>query len=231
MSHRLNGSGVSLEQEGKTTAAYRAYSSILPYLSSLSSTFADNPQHHYWREMVLARYSVLISHHVLAHVNPGDLLSPAASIPPSSLLTPFRAYAHNWDSRLSARGSRPSFNLRPWQAYYDTLSRLVQHSIVQPIFSSRLHQRTELKTVERIFEDGLLKEVSFPRADQTSSQIEGWVDQVIANWRIMCGSTWRAEELGEGGRAGVGQGVLDVSFHPRGTTSLLDHLRGSTDCN
>jgi len=225
LNHLLTHSGVSLEKEGMTRDAYRTYESMLPYLSNLPSTFANTTQHHYWREMLLARYSMLSSRHVVAHAgNPIDLLSPAASIPPTSLLTSFRAYAHNWDSKLYARAGKSSFSLRPWQAYYDTLSILVQQGFVEPMFKSKLQQRTEVKIVETIYEDGLLKGVTFPRADQTSSQIESWVDQVMANWRIMCGSTWQEEELGEGGKAALGHGVLDVGSALRETTNLMKPL-------
>lgn len=218
LSFWLKHSGYSLEQEGKTRDAYQVYESMLPYISNLPSTFARTTQHHYWREMVLARYCMLSSSYVLAHAeSPSDLLSPAASIPSASLLTSFRAYAHNWDAELAARANRSSFSLAPWQAYYNVLSILVQHGIVEPMFDSKLQQSTELKTVETIYEDGLLKNINFPRADQTSSLVETWVDQVMANWRVMYGSTWREEEVGEGGKATLARDVLDVSPLPKET--------------
>lgn len=213
LNHRLTHLGVSLEQEGKTRNAYRAYESTLPYISNLTSTFANTTQHQYWREMVFARYCLLASRHFVAHADdPNDLLSPTATIPPSTLLTPFRAFAHNWNPELSARAGRSSANVHIWQVYYDTVSILIQQGSLQLMFNSKLQQSTELKTIETVYEDGLLKEVDFPKADQTSSQIEGWVDQVVANWRIMCGSTWKEEELPEGGRAALGHGVLDVGL-------------------
>lgn len=209
-----------------TDIACQDYEKTLPYLSNLPSTFANTTQHQYWREMVFARYSLLASRHVVAHAsNPIDLLSPDAEIPPSSLLTPFRLFARNWDPTLAARAGRSSSNLRLFKAYYDALSIIVQQGFVKPMFNSKLQQSTELKAIETVYEDGLLKEVAFPGADQTSSPIEGWVDQVMANWRILCGPTWREEELGEGGRAALGHGVLNVGLSPRVITDFIDHVR------
>lgn len=77
------------------------------------------------------------------------------------------------------------------------------------MFVTKLEQSVELKKVETTYESILMKEVKFPRADQANAQIESWVDQVMANWRTMCGSTWQEEDL-RGGRLALGRSVLDV---------------------
>lgn len=207
-----------------TQSAYEAYEIMLSYLRDLPSRFTTNPQHYYWREAVFTRYAMLSSRHVRAHArNPTGLLLPGASIRPASLLTPFRAYAHNWDSELCARAGRPVFTLRPWKDFYDTVSIIVQHGWVQPFYQSKSQQCMELKAMEKVYEHNLLRDVTFPRADQTSTQIEGWVDQVMANWRVTCGSTWQEEDL-KGGRVGLGNGVLNVGLHLGTTTSLIEGL-------
>ena len=129
---------------------------------------------------------------------------------PQDLLSPFRAFADHCERNTWRNTSQNSSHGRVWQAYYDTLSVLFQHGMVQPMFKSRLHQATELRKVQVMYEAALLKEVKFPRADQLNSQVESWVDQVMANWRVMCGSGWQDDDLGEGGKAGMDRVVLDV---------------------
>ena len=87
---------------------------------------------------------------------------------------------------------------------------LLQRRIPQHVFDSKSQQGLELKKVEATYESILLKESKFPRADQANSHIESWVDQVMANWSVMCGDTWQNEDLGEGGKASLGRGVLEV---------------------
>lgn len=78
----------------------------------------------------------------------------------------------------------------------------------------RLRQRAELKRVETIYENLLVKETSFPKASDTNHAIEEWVDSVMDNWRLLCGPTWKDEDLGEGGKEGIARSVLDASTQP-----------------
>ena len=191
--------------------ALRLYESMLPYILNLSSTFANTSEHQSWTERFLSRYCTLASRHVTAHAGqPHELLSNTATIPSASLLAPFRAYANHWDSKTTARIGAAAQSSKVWRAYYDVLSVILQAGMVQPIFQSKLQQSKELKSVEKTYETILLKEVSFPRADQASTLIENWVDQVMANWRMMCSSTWRDEDLQGDSKAALGHGVLDV---------------------
>lgn len=119
-----------------------------------------------------------------------------------------------------------------WKAYYDALSSILQHGRAyapaladtavevlesvedldaEEIHDTRLQQRTELKRVETTYETLLLGETRFPKASQTNPEVEQWVEAVMGNWRILCGPNWGDDELGEGGKAAVGRGVLDVS--------------------
>ena len=111
---------------------------------------------------------------------------------------------------LPKADDKQSSYMRTWGCYYDTLSVLLQRQTMEHVFDSKLQQGVELKKVEATYESILLQEVQFPRADQASSLIESWVDQVMANWRVMCGHTWQDDDLGEGGKASLGRGVLSV---------------------
>lgn len=205
--------GLSLEETNSLGEAIRTYESMLPYITSLPSTFANTPENRYWTESLLTRHCMLSSRHVSANqVSPSIL-----AVPPSRVLAPFRAYSKYWDTKsalitgtLFKAGDRHNSYMRTWGHYYDTLSILLQRETTQHVFDSRLQQGVELKKVEATYESILLKETSFPRADEANSQIESWVDQVMANWGVMCGHTWQDEELGEGGKAALGRGVLDV---------------------
>ena len=205
--------GCLLENEGNVKEVFRFYESMLPYISSLPSTFANTPENQSWTEKFLSRFCILSHRYVMTNTTKSrSLLSPSTTISPASVLAPFRAYAKGWDAGRTVRsgGSTPSSQV--WRAYYDMLSDFLQNSIVQPVFRSKAQQCTELKNVEKTLEAIRLKETNFPRADQVNVQIEHWADQVMANWRILCGPSWREEDLGGADAAVLGRGVLDVGY-------------------
>jgi hypothetical protein len=70
---------------------------------------------------------------------------------------------------------------------------------------------SELRRIEAICENNLLREVKFPTASSSNSEVEEWVEQVIGNWEVLCGPHWQDQDLGEGGQNTVGRNVLDVS--------------------
>lgn len=76
----------------------------------------------------------------------------------------------------------------------------------------RLQQRAELQRVQDIYERLMLIEVPFPDASSYNPECEEWVEKVISNWRVFCGSSWRNDDLGEGGKDAVGRTVLEVSL-------------------
>ena len=202
-----------MEETNSLEEAIRTYESMLPSITSLPSTTANLPQQRYWTESLLTRHCMLSSRHV--STNQG---SPSISVvPPSRVLAPFRAYSKYWNTKSGSNaGMLPkaddgqSSSMRTWACYYDTLSILLQRATMEHVFDSKLQQGIELKKVEAMYESILLEEITFPRADQSSSLIESWVDQVMANWRIMCGHTWQDEDFGKGGKASLGYGVLSV---------------------
>ena len=211
--HLSNGIGLSLEETNNLDEAIRTYESMLPYITSLPSATANTLEQRYWTEGLLTRHCLLSSRHVSVDQESHSI----SAIPPLRVLAPFRAYSRYWETKSASNvgilfkaGDRQSPYMRTWGCYYDTLSILLQRETTHHVFSSKSQQAIELKKVEATYESILVKETKFPRADQPNSHIESWVDQVMANWRIMSGHTWQDEDLGEGGKASLGRGILDV---------------------
>jgi hypothetical protein len=157
-------------------------------------------------------------------------------------LSAFRAWAKFWETQAAAptggRAVQSDVSRRHvWKEYYITLSDILQQDLPFPITalttayaqtSTRLQQRAELKRVEARYETLLLNEVQFPKAEEASEEVEAFVEIVIQNWRVLCGSTWHELDLGEGGSEAVSKGVLDIlyraatkTFH---STAVLRHL-------
>jgi hypothetical protein len=140
----------------------------------------------------------------------------------------FRYWAKFWDATKgsgSDAANSATYRRLAWKAYYDTLSNILQNDLQyeaeptpaiteKPAISTqndtRARQRAELKRVETIYENLLIKETHFPKASESNREIGVWVDSAIDNWRVFCGPTWTNNDIGEGGKEGVGRSVLDV---------------------
>ena len=122
-----------------------------------------------------------------------------------------------------------------WKAYHKTLSNILQGGLPYPLpgasaegspspsvenFHARLQQRAELQHVQNTYESLMLEEVKFPKADEVNEEIEEWVESVVGNWRVLCGSTWQDDDLGEGGREGVSRSVLEVRCYRKSDSTL-----------
>ncbi|KAI4199129.1 MAG: hypothetical protein LQ350_004819 [Teloschistes chrysophthalmus] len=174
-----------------------------------------------------------------------------------AILAPFRVWADFWASTSSfTNGSElgkskmvQSLSRRKtWQLYYDTLSEILQRDVPYPVptrgpsvtprevssdnvkslENPKLQQSIELRQVEGAYEEVLLKEVSFPKANEVNIEVESWVDQIMANWRTTLGSAWRNEDIGRGGKEALTRNVLAIlyraatrTFH---STRVLRHL-------
>jgi cargo-transport protein YPP1 len=153
-----------------------------------------------------------------------------ALVEPLEALQAYRFWARYWETTAKhTAGEGPNasrYRRSAWKSYYDTLSVILRLSLPYvpehgPSITSeksqhnhadvKLQQRAELKRVETVYEGLLLKETHFPKASESNEEIEAWSDAVMENWRHLCGSSWTDEDLGEGGKEGVGRGVLDVS--------------------
>ena len=235
--------GNSQENVGNVHDAVHTFESMLPYISTVQSTSASSAEHRFWTERLLARHCLLASRGVKSKAE-----TSRQNLSPESILAPFRAWADFWGSGLSGdsgklEGQDATEGISRrwiWQSYYNTLSILLQQGLSYPspsekpsaierrvsaydnkfLANPKLQQITELKKVEAIYEGLLLKEVKFPKANEASSEVESWVEQVTANWRVYSGSTWRDDDVGEGGKEALSRNVLAVCksvilFFPR----------------
>lgn len=101
-----------------------------------------------------------------------------------------------------------------WMSYYRLLSRILQNGLPYHPLSQGTPRRqlaTEIRRVEAVCESVLLRETSFPVASDSNPQVEAWAEEVISNWEVLCGPSWRDADLGEGGQDAVSRNVLDVS--------------------
>lgn len=101
-----------------------------------------------------------------------------------------------------------------WKAYYGFLTTVLQEELVYTAPNGgpeRPQLASELRRIESICENNLLREVKFPTASSNNAEVEEWVEQVISNWEVFCGPHWQDQDLGEGGQNTVGRNVLDVS--------------------
>lgn len=231
--------GSCQENAGNLKEAVQTYESMLPYISNAQSSYGSTIEHRRWTERLLARYCLLTCRYVKSKAHqPKDLLLSSSLIAPTFLLAPFRAWAEFWDIKLdqNTRNSSAPFYHRDispivvWQAYYDTLSTLSQFESTPSFISamkttfgegdlpheacffatSKSQQCAELKRVESIYEGFLLNDLNFPKANEATPEVEAWVDQVMNNWSVLCGPTWRQEDHGDGGKEGTARNVLAV---------------------
>ncbi|KAF4637250.1 hypothetical protein G7Y89_g820 [Cudoniella acicularis] len=224
--------GTAQVRTGAVTEALETFESGLPILSAIAPTL-HGKELWTWTELYLTGFCMLSSHAIKSKIS---------SILETEALSAFRAWARFWDTHaptptggqvVHAEVSRR----RVWKEYYITLSDLLQQELPFPTTSlttayvetsTRLQQRAELKRVEAKYEALLLSEVQFPKAEEASEEVEAFVEIAMQNWRILCGSSWREHDLGEGGSEAVSRGVLDIlyraatkTFH---STAILRHL-------
>ena len=199
--------GIAVEDSGNMKEAIELYESMLPYLSKTQSTLSNTLEANVWTERLLARHASLASRYVKSNIKNPHVFLKSKTFQPTSLLGSFRV----WSEYRAERQNGSFFALSwVWKAYYDVLSILLQHQITNPIFQSKAQQRTELQKTQAAYDAIIMRETSFPRANQSNVEIDSWVDQVMANWRAMLGPSWQAEDLGQGGNAVLGKSVLDV---------------------
>lgn len=225
--------GNSQGRTGAVAEALESYESALPILTSVSATPQQPRELRSWTELYLTGFCMLSSH---------AIKSKLSYILETETLSAFRAWAKFWEVQgptpTGGRALQAEVSRRQvWKEYYVTLSDVLQQDLPFPTtslttayakISTRLQQRAELKRVEARYETLLLAEVQFPKADEASDEVEAFVDLVIQNWRILCGSSWNEHDLGEGGAEAVSRGVLDIlyraatkTFH---STTILRHL-------
>jgi tetratricopeptide (TPR) repeat protein len=225
--------GSSQERTGAVAEALETFESALPVFASASNSPKQGKELRAWTELYLTGFCMLSSHVVKSKIS---------SILETETLSAFRSWAKFWDVQAAAptggRAIDANVSRRQvWKEYYITLSDLLQQELpfsttalttAYAETSTKLQQRAELKRVEARYETLLLSEVQFPKATEASAEVEAFVDIVMQNWRILCGSSWEETDLGEGGSEAVSRGVLDIlyraatkTFH---STAILRHL-------
>ncbi|KAF9733598.1 hypothetical protein PMIN02_007011 [Paraphaeosphaeria minitans] len=228
--------GSSHEKTDSPEEAVASFASLLPWLSSRSAA-NETPQFRVWTEHLLVR---------LCHLS--DQSSGGSNFTDlTDALQAFRFWADYWETTAKSGGAEganaATYRRQAWKAYYDTLSAMLRQDVAYDSESvsadaptekpptlphSRLQQRAELNKVETIYESLLLKETQFPKASDSNTEIEQWVDSAIDNWRVFCGPSWTDADLGAGGKEAVGRCILDIlyraatkTFH---STQILRHL-------
>lgn len=225
--------GASHSKVGSDSDALSAFDSGIPILSLEGSNIG--PELRIWTELLLTNSCLLYSK---------AIGFKRTRLFETETLSAFRTWAKFWESQHSPDsipggfGSHSTISRRyVWQKFYLMLSYLLQKGQPYPTSSfvtthvedsARLCQRAELEKVQATYEILLMKEVQFPKAEEASEEIDQWVDLVVQNWRVMCGSTWQESELGPGGIEATSRHVLDIlyraatkTFH---STSILRNL-------
>lgn len=229
--------GTALYRTGAAIQALVVFDSALPILSRVKAEIGNEVEVREWTERYLTQFCMLSSKNV------GLKLSLELN---SETLTAFRAWALFWEAQPGQNTRIPEGSYasdidvprrRVWKEYYAVLSTILQDDLPYPTnpnatmhaeISTRLQQRTELQRVETRYESLMLKEITFPRAEQASEEVEEWIRLVMGNWKALCGNSWREEDLGRGGKEALSRSVLDIlyraatkTFH---STTILRHL-------
>lgn len=202
------------QQEGDVSGSLESFNSVVSWMRERESKLLSQSQLVLWSEQVLAQMAITASEGL-------DMKSLGVERRIETALQGFRHWAI-FSARSNETAGDEYGRVRPakqkvdmWRAYYLFLSKLLQHDIDHPApreNHTRLPQSAELRRVESIYESELLRVTRFPKAQESNRIIENWVEQVIQNWKFLCGRFWPETELGEGGRNAVGRNVLDVLY-------------------
>nr|POE65148.1 putative cargo-transport protein ypp1 [Quercus suber] len=219
-------------------AAYRALgrdseSKLLLLQVSRQTPGTRTPELRKWTERVLARACV-------SSFDGSSALSPVAQ---NDALPCFRAWAHFWQRATDASAASTTLVDIPrrqiWKSYYQLLSIILRYGVTHrgstspgtnpagnlasdtsegELRSGKLRLREEVKQIESIYESLLLSETQFPRSSDTNLEVEEWVTQATANWKIFTGPSWSDGELGGGGKEGVSRGILNMLYRAASKT-------------
>lgn len=194
--------------------ALQAFYSLAPWMNS-TSLGSTSVQFLYWSEKILADSALIAGDQVCTNIHNADdeIMGIALKL--------FRAWSSHPAVKPGAPSQEPQFESSAeaapkssiWKTYYDVLSATLLHGLpyTNPAQGPERPQlANELRRIEAICEANLLREMKFPTAHSGNKIVETFVEQVIQNWKILCGPQWHDEELGEGGQDGIGRNVLEV---------------------
>ncbi|MCJ1356347.1 MAG: hypothetical protein MMC33_006342 [Icmadophila ericetorum] len=243
--------GAFLEKNGKSLEALTAYEAGLPYVSKVLSLSSHYALQDFWIELYLKLFCLLASRQFHSDSDQNNEFSD--SLQRGLLLAPFRTWLNYWEHRRTSLAGHSDaeashWGRYTWGSYYNTLSIILQQGLPYPTTSQfsgaakvvpnnipdgqaiqvQTEQYKELRLVEVTYESLLLKGISFPQANQSNTEIENWVSQVMANWYVIAGLGWRAFSTSQDDQEAVGRNVLDIlyraatrTFH---STAILRHL-------
>ncbi|OBT63276.1 hypothetical protein VE03_07929 [Pseudogymnoascus sp. 23342-1-I1] len=212
--------GVALEKSRSIGDAIEVFESGMPIVSATASELKNASELRKWTELLLTKFCLITSQSIKSNASPRM---------EAETLVAFRAWADFWErlasSSTAAVGGYATEADVPrrqiWKEYYATLSFIVQSDLPYPSTALgattnnhglRIIQRGELARVEARYESLLLKEAHFPKAEQSSEEIEELVELVLGNWAVLCGGCWDEHDLGSGGRVGTSRGVLEILY-------------------
>lgn len=206
-----------LARNSKELEALAAFEAAIPPTEFDWKYHSAQKELRYWSELYLTEFCMLSN---------GCRGKGEKSLEDPASLACFRSWARWWDSAKGAtvaggygfKGSVP--RRRIWFEYYEALSMVLQQDLPYPTAyllaptegSARGQLWTELKMAETAFENLLLTETSFPKADEDREEIELFVDMLMQNWKILTGRGWRDQDLGQGGKAVVSASALEILY-------------------
>lgn len=204
---------------GEIDETLATFASLIPWLSSGTLTVSTNAQFLSWAETMLGKGALMASETATKsspNSNPRyvetalRLLRLWAALPAvkQGLASPQTLYT-------DASGSPSRATI--WKSYHAFLTTVLRDDLsYTPIHDGlpRPQLASEIRRIESICENSILRDAKFPTASADNSRVEEWVEQVINNWEILCGPNWQDQDLGEGGQNAVSRNVLDVSTHP-----------------
>lgn len=206
-----------LARNNKETEALTIFESAIPPASFTWNSHASKKELRYWSELFLTEYCMLFN---------GCRDRGQVSLEDANSLACFRSWARWWGSfqgtslagGFGFKGSVP--RRRIWFEYFESLSAILQQDLPFPTAyttaattnSARNQLWIELRLVETAFENLLLSETTFPRADENREEVELFVEMLMQNWAILTGRGWRDQDLGQGGKGAVSTAVLEVLY-------------------
>jgi hypothetical protein len=193
------------------------FASLVPWLGSGVLTASTNAQFLSWSETMFGKGALLASETATKASPVADPRHVEIALQLFRLWASLTAVKQGLASpqTLYTDASGSLSRVVIWRAYYGFLTTILQDNLIYAPAHGGIPERpqlaSELRRIEAICENNLLREVKFPVASSNNSQVEEWIELVIKNWQVLCGPHWQDQDLGEGGQNAVGRNVLDVS--------------------
>lgn len=206
-----------MARNNKELDALSIFEAAIPPLAFSWNTNSSKKELRYWSELFLTEYCMLYN---------GCRDRGQVTLEDQNSMACFRSWARWWNSSPGAplaggfgfKGSVP--RRRIWFEYFESLSTILQQDLPYPTAymgiptqnSPRSQLWSELKLAETSFENLLLSETSFPKADEDREEIEVFVQILMQNWAILTGRGWRDQDIGTGGKAAVSASALELLY-------------------